>query len=522
MGKPPSPQPPRPRTGEGKTESAFPSPAHGGGTSAQPMFAPRSGRGVGGKTVFLCIPSGTAAANLLRTNVFRLLQESPLIGRLVILSPLVREPAFRDEFSAPKVAFEALEPHEPGFLERRIIRILQEKYVKTMPTESMRIRVARERQLENGRETRYLDRGGLGAPKTRAVRAALAGVTMLPLSLPFLFKMLDTATLRNRYAALFERERPSLVLTPTTGIYFAEGPLMGRADAAGIPILAIDLSWDHFTTKTAPLRRAAGLAVWNETMKRQAVQIHGYRPEQVCVAGVPQFDIYADPASFLTREAFLRRIGADSTRKLVTLTTIPPVLYTYHDVVIDGLLAAMRSGRLGEPSQLLVRVHPRDDIGKYERFMHEPDVIVEKPFNQTIVAEGSNVDPSRDNRLHLASTLKHSDVIVNVASTIAIEAAIVDTPVVNIAFDGHDDKPFLDSSRRFYQYTHYRPLVDIGAVRVAPSPAALIDEVAAYLADPARDRAGRERSASELCHKVDGRAAERVVGFVLDRLARLP
>src|SRR6185436_10472264 len=139
----------------------------------------------------------------------------------------------------------------------------------------------------------------------------------------------------------------------------------------------------------------------------------------------------------------------------------------------------------------------------YERFVNEPDVIVEKPFNQTIVAEGSNVDPSRDNRLHLANTLKHSDVIVNVASTIAIEAAILDTPVVNIAFDGNDEKPFLDSSRRFYQYTHYKPLVDIGAVRVAPSTAALVSEVAAYLADPARDHAGRARAASELCHKVD-------------------
>jgi hypothetical protein len=93
---------------------------------------------------------------------------------------------------------------------------------------------------------------------------------------------------------------------------------------------------------------------------------------------------------------------------------------------------------------------------------------------------------------------------------------------VNIAFDGHDEKPFLDSSRRFYQYTHYKPLVDIGAVRVAPTPAAMIDEVATYLADPAKDAAGRGRAATDLCYKVDGRAAERVAGFVLDRLARLP
>jgi CDP-glycerol:poly(glycerophosphate) glycerophosphotransferase len=414
-----------------------------------------------------------------------------------------------------------LAPHEPGFLERRIIRILQEKYVKTMPTESMRIRIAREKQLEHGREVRYLDRGGIGAPKTKLVRALLAGVTKLPLSLPFLFRLLDRATLGDRYADLFQREKPALVLTPTTGIYFGEGPLMGRADAEHVPILAIDLSWDHFTTKTAPLRRVDALTVWNETMKRQAVEIHGYKPQQVCMAGVPQFDIYADPATFSTREAFLARIGADPAKKLVTLTTIPPVLYAYHDVAIDEILAAMRRGKLGGPAQLLVRVHPRDNLATYERFMGQPDIIVEKPFKETIVAEGSNIDPSRENRNHLANTLKHSDVIVNVASTIAIEAAVMDTPIVNIGFDGHDTKPFLDSSRRLYQYTHYKPLVDAGAVRVAETPAAMIEEVAAYLADPSRDRAGRARVAEELCYRVDGRAAERVASFVLDRLAKL-
>ena len=68
----------------------------------------------------------------------------------------------------------------------------------------------------------------------------------------------------------------------------------------------------------------AWVAVWNETMKRQAVEIHGYRPEQVCVAGVPQFDNYARPESFQTREAFFK--GAinlfqrDAEMKSIVLT----------------------------------------------------------------------------------------------------------------------------------------------------------------------------------------------------------
>ncbi len=481
----------------------------------------RSARLGAGATLFVCIPSGTPAANLLRTGVFPRLRDASDVGRLVIVSPLVGEARFREEFAHPKVAFEALLPHEPGWLERRIIRILQEKYVKAMPTASMRIRVARERRLEtSAREVRYLDRGGLGEPRTRAKRAALAAIKRLPLSLPLLFRANDALTLGGRYRPLFARHRPDLLVTPTTGIYFGEGPLMGRADADGVPIVAVDLSWDHFTTKTAPLRRVAGLSVWNETMKRQAVALHGYRPEQVCVAGVPQFDLYADPATYLPREAFIRGIGGDPAKKLISLTTIPPVLYTFHDVVIDELLAAIRGGALGAPAQLLVRVHPRDDLAKYARFQGQPDVMVEKPFRASIAAEGSNVDPSPRDRRHLANTLRHSDVVVNVASTIAIEAAITDTPIVNIAFDGHERRAFLDSARRYYEYTHYKPLVDAGAVQVAETPETMVALVREYLADPTRDRAGRQRAVVEQCSGVDGRAAERVAEFVLQSLAR--
>ena len=449
--------------------------------------------------------------------MFRCLRESPQVGRIVILSPLVRERHFRDEFAADKVAFAALQPHDPGFVERRIVRILQEKYVKAMPTESMRIRVARERRLEL-HEVRYLDRGGIGEPGSRAARAALGVLKRLPLSLPLLFKANDLLTLGNQYEALFRRERPAMLVTPTTGIYFAEGPLMGRADTEGVPILAVDLSWDHFTTKTAPLRRVAGLSVWNQTMKRQAVEIHSYRPDQVYVAGVPHFDLYADPVTYLPREEFFRRVGADPAKKLIALTTVPPVLYGFHDVVIDALLTAIRAGAFG-PAQVLVRVHPRDDLARYERFQGQPDVIVEKPFRETIVAEGSNVDPSRDNRAHLANTLEHSDVVVNVASTIAIEAAIVDTPVVNIAFDGHERRDFLDSARRYYQYTHYKPLVDASAVRVAATPEDMVGLVRRYLEEPDLDREGRARAVREQCDRVDGHAAERVAELVLRELA---
>ncbi len=101
-----------------------------------------------GRTVFLCIPSGTPAANLLRTRVFSLVRDDPSVRRIVILSPYSGEQRFVEEFGGPKIGFAELAPGVPGWLERRFIRVMQEKFVKTMPTESMRIRVARAELLE--------------------------------------------------------------------------------------------------------------------------------------------------------------------------------------------------------------------------------------------------------------------------------------------------------------------------------------------------------------------------------------
>jgi len=57
-----------------------------------------------------------------------------------------------------------------------------------------------------------------------------------------------------------------------------------------------------------------------------------------------------------------------------------------------------------------------------------------------------------------------------------------------------------------------------GAVRVAGTPAQLVEAIGRYLDDPSLDREGRRRVALEQCGFLDGRAAERVAGFVVEEL----
>jgi hypothetical protein len=436
--------------------------------------------------------------------------------RLVILSPLSAEPHFVEEFADDGVVLERMVSYEPGPLERRVIRILQEKFVRPMPTASMRVRVGRAARAQS--EIRYLDRLPLDAGGGPAKRALLRALVDLPIGLSGWFALLDRLTLGSLYADLFAQYRPNLVVTPTSGLYFSEGPLLARARRNAVPTMAIDLSWDHFTTKTAPLRPVGRMCVWNEQMRGEAVRLHGYSAERVFVTGVPQFDHYSDRAALGPRPDFLETIGAAPNARLVTLTTVPPILYPGHAACIERLLEARACGALGDRVELLVRVHQRDDKESYRRFEGIAGLHLEKPFRETISAEGSTVDPSRADRLHLARTLFHSDVIVNVASTIALEAAIMDTPVVNIGFDMPVQKPYLDSAARFYDYTHYRPLVSNGAVRVASSPDELVRLVREELDHPARGQHERLRVSALLAYKIDGKSSERVAERILQTI----
>jgi CDP-glycerol glycerophosphotransferase (TagB/SpsB family) len=186
--------------------------------------------------------------------------------------------------------------------------------------------------------------------------------------------------------------------------------------------------------------------------------------------------------------------------------------------VLRVLVKAMASGQLAN-AQVLVRLHPRDEFDAYKEFANTPHVIIEKPFRDTVkVADGLAIDVMPEHQKHLGDTLCHADVVVNVASTISIEACIFDTPVVNINFDGPDESAYVKSARRYYSFTHYVNITRRGAVRVATSPGELVRDVAAYLADPSLDAAGRKQVVIDQCQFTDGRSAERVVRLVLDEL----
>ncbi len=456
-------------------------------------------------TVFLSVPHGTSAGNMLRAGglLDRLLATDGA-RRVVLLSPMSRDEAFVREFSRDRVAFVDLPGHTPQGLEARLLAIVQASYLSRGQTESVRIRLAEARAK--------------GIIRALGVKAAIGRLLVEPFTHHgSRYAVADQLVSHPAMEQLFETHRPSLVIAANPGLVFSEVPLLRTARRRGVFTMAIDPSWDNFTNKLVPVRHVDRLIVWNEIMKTQAVTLHGYRPDAIRVTGAPQFDPHFRPQARASREEFFRRVGADPSRKLIALTTTPRSLYRHHDYVLRALAAGLQNGELRD-AQVLVRLHPRDERPAYDAFAGLPNVIIEKPFRDTItVADGLAIDVMPEHQRHLGDTLCHADVVVNVASTISIEACIFDTPVVNICFDGAEE-PYVTSATRYYSFTHYVNITSRGAVRVAQSAPEMVAMVARYLAEPALDAAGRRQVVLDQCQFTDGRSAERVIQCVLDEL----
>jgi hypothetical protein len=149
--------------------------------------------------------------------------------------------------------------------------------------------------------------------------------------------------------------------------------------------------------------------------------------------------------------------------------------------------------------QVILRPAPVDNGSRYEAVRrHFPELIYARPaWAHTTPGEWSRVIPSREDTRFLANLARHADVNVNLASTMTLDFAIHDRPVVNIAFDIADPpplgKPLWDF---YYHFEHYQPVVKLGAARFARSRDELAELINAYLDDPSLDREARQRLVS--------------------------
>ena len=93
--------------------------------------------------------------------------------------------------------------------------------------------------------------------------------------------------------AIVEAVRPDLVLWPTLIHQADDTEVVKAAKAAGVPVLAMQASFDTLLTKGGFLIPPERLLVWGEASKSAAIEHHGFSATRVTVVGPPHWDCYS-------------------------------------------------------------------------------------------------------------------------------------------------------------------------------------------------------------------------------------
>ncbi|NUS95975.1 MAG: hypothetical protein HOQ11_01050 [Gemmatimonadaceae bacterium] len=375
---------------------------------------------------------------------------------------------------------------------------------------------ARERWRLRDHEARSLSQKvkRIGRKALARPFASRRGVALLERAERTASRVLSTT---DRYVELYRQLGPTLVFN---GSHVHSRNAIAAVHAArwlGIPTATFIFSWDNLTSQGRVLPAYDDYLVWNDDLKRQLLAIYpAVRPDRVHVTGTPQFDLHFREEMHWSREEFCARVGADPARPIVLYSTGMAEHMPGEPLVVEQIADMLGETRdLGAP-QLLVRVYPKDRTGRFADLeRRRPDIL----FPRAKWVDAWLTPTVEDDQLY-TNTLRHVAAGVNVASTVSLELAMFDKPVINVGYNPPGIRPRVDYVR-YYDFDHYAPLVRERAVALARSAEEMRTLLHLALSDPGAGRADREAFIARMFGgTLDGRSGERVAAVLLRLAAR--
>jgi hypothetical protein len=328
-----------------------------------------------------------------------------------------------------------------------------------------------------------------------------------------LFKRTDA------YLQLFRQLNPSLVFNGSHVHSGVATQAVQAAQALGIPTATFIFSWDNLTSQGRIMLPYDYYLVWNKAIRDQLLQIYDQiRPSQVFVTGTPQFDFHFRPEFHWTREEFCARVGADPNRPIILYSTGMANHMPGEPEIVEGIadmLGEIGSGD-GAP-QLLVRIYPKDLTNRFDDLKRRrPDILFPK-----IPWEAAWLTPHFEDSYLLTNTLRHAAAGINVASTISLELCMFDKPVINVGYNPSGIAKTVVDYARYYDFDHYRPVVQSGAVSVAWSKDDMKLMLREVLVEPNKGVLGRRRLIQQMFGQtLDGCSGLRVAEYLVEVAGR--
>lgn len=316
----------------------------------------------------------------------------------------------------------------------------------------------------------------------------------------------------NTFESLFIKYKPNLIFT-TDSFYREDRSLIVEAKKKGITTVGMIRSWDNATTKGVLLAEPDSIIVPNGVLKEELVSIHHISPKKITITGIPHYDKVSHKPS-ASKEEFFKEMGLSLKKNTILFAPGGKILYKHDKEILVLLKKYIDEKHFSYPVQFLIRIPPSDKVDTSSIINNKNFIIDEPGVNITGRRKASELTHDDNDRLN--NSLFYSDIVLTLASTMIIDAAVFGKPTVVWAFDPL--KEAVDPISKFGRYTHLKKLFKKNVCVLTENEGSFISAINNYLKHPEYDKDKRDKIVSDYCYKLDGNSGKRVLSRLLSAL----
>ena len=386
------------------------------------------------KTIFISADHGLAIVYFLQTDVVKTLLDKGV--KIVLLTDDALLDQIAEKFGATGIQFEGLrldrarkysEKKEPTFQYwlHHLRRFGASKKINTAALDSQIPQVEFEAK-----------------GKRRIILPLIRLILFLMRHFRFARKIVYQQQLKftpDIYSDLFSKYKPGLVVASSPGWRY-DRYLLREAAAHGIPTAAVVVGWDNPSSYSIPGAPIDWVNCWSQVQKEELVDGSDWDPEQIHIGGIPTYDGYYKKMWLMSKDEYFNLHHLDPQRKLISFAS-SFVTFAPNIENIKTLVDLIENNRLDQPAQLLIRLHPN-------HFLDDPHFRGEQEIIRKLALENKYihmVEPvplggelgyySGEDMPEKTSMMAYSDVFTTVYSTMVVEAAIHNKPIVSVCID---------------------------------------------------------------------------------------
>lgn len=256
------------------------------------------------------------------------------------------------------------------------------------------------------------------------------------------------------------------------------------AKALGIPCGTFIFSWDNLPKATVVLR-PDHFFVWSDFMKAELSQYYPQIPEEnIIVTGTPQFENhYAEDVS--SREEFYRTYQLDSQKRYICYSGDDVKTSPFDAQYLSDVAAAVcELNRDGYALGILFRRCPVDVSTRFDDVLAQYNNVITAvdPVWKNVSNGWDGRIPSQEDMWLQAATLRHSELVINLGSSMVFDAAAHGKPCAYMNYDPDSTKSW--TVKDIYRFVHFQSMPHKASVIWMNAPSEIASKLRAVLREP--------------------------------------